>query len=247
MSLPSNLYKYERVSLQSLVNLLARVVYFGSPKNFNDPYDCAISAIVQELSEAGVSRLLAEANAVHLKAIEPNMRSMFTDSAKATLDEITEHFKQNSGVSCFTETNDNLLMWSHYADRGTGMCLEFSTSDELFRKAKPVVYSDSIPAISADELLIDKNYSKATELYCTKSKDWSYEREWRAFHKTAGTKFGYAASSLTAVFLGPRITNEMANLVATMLKDYESPVPLYTSQPSTTQFKMEFTLVKRGS
>ena len=247
MSLPSKLYKYERVSLQSLVNLLARVVYFGSPSNFNDPYDCAISAKVQELSEAGVNRLLAEVNANHLKAVEPNLRSMFTERAKATLDEIAENFKQNRGVSCFSETNDNLLMWSHYADRGTGMCLEFCTSDELFRKARPVDYSESIPAISADELLVDQNYSRVTDLYCTKSKDWAYEREWRAFHKTAGTKFGYAASSLTSVFLGPRITNEMANLVATMLKEYDPPVPLYTSKPSDTEFKMEFTLVKSGS
>lgn len=246
MTLPPHLFKYQRVDLNSLVNLLARVVYFGSPKNFNDPYDCAVSAIVQELSEEGLVKLLSKIDAAHIAAIEPNIGKMLSAQARSTLQELAGEFVQKRGVTCFAETNENLLMWSHYAASGTGMCLQFDTSDAIFSKVHCVKYVDSFPAVAADELLVEKNYSRIFELYCTKSKDWSYEREWRAFHETAGTKFGYASSSLVGVYLGPRITNEMANLVAAMLKGYKQHVPLYVSKPSASEFKMEFELAPYG-
>ena len=247
MTLPPHLYKYERVNLNSLVSLLARTVYFGSPKNFNDPYDCAISATVEELSQDGVVKLLSEKNATHLASVEPSIGKMLSQQARDTLQKLSEEFLKKRGVACFSETNENLLMWSHYADSGTGMCLKFDTKDAIFTKFHRVDYVDTFPSITADELLIDRNYSRVFDLYCTKSKDWAYEREWRAFHQTAGTKFGYASESLVGVFLGSRITNEMANLVATMLKGYEQHVPLYTSRPSAAEFKMEFQRIEYGA
>ncbi|HMO16377.1 MAG TPA: DUF2971 domain-containing protein [Pirellulaceae bacterium] len=36
-------------------------------------------------------------------------------------------FLNNSYVACFAEKADNFLMWSHYADRHQGICLEFET------------------------------------------------------------------------------------------------------------------------
>ena len=38
----------------------------------------------------------------------------------------TEKFLQNSSAICFSETNNNFLMWSHYATKHSGICLEFT-------------------------------------------------------------------------------------------------------------------------
>lgn len=43
----------------------------------------------------------------------------------------TKFFKK-SYVSCFSETNNNFLMWSHYASRHTGICLEFTVENRSF-------------------------------------------------------------------------------------------------------------------
>ncbi|PZO07564.1 MAG: hypothetical protein DCF27_10650 [Lysobacteraceae bacterium] len=239
-TLPPRLYKYESINLNSLVNLLARVVYFGSPKHFNDPFDCAISAVVQELSQEGVKTILSEANATNLARFQPSIRTLLTERARATLKELSHEFLELRGVSCFSETNDNLLMWSHYADCGRGICLEFDTADILFAKARRVDYGDCFPSIVADELLVKKDYGRALDLYFTKSKDWAYEREWRVIHQTAGTKFGFEAASLTGVYLGPRVTNENANLVAAMLRNYDPAPAIFISRPSLSEFKMEF-------
>ncbi|MDM1045277.1 DUF2971 domain-containing protein [Myroides sp. 1354] len=43
------------------------------------------------------------------------------------LERLTSKFFQNSYVTCFSETNDNYLMWSHYSSSHSGICLEFSS------------------------------------------------------------------------------------------------------------------------
>lgn len=42
------------------------------------------------------------------------------------LKRLTKVFIENSHTVCFSETNDDFLMWSHYSSRNSGVCLEFS-------------------------------------------------------------------------------------------------------------------------
>lgn len=39
---------------------------------------------------------------------------------------LTRKFLQSSSMSSFSESNEDFLMWSHYASKHTGICLEFS-------------------------------------------------------------------------------------------------------------------------
>lgn len=57
MTKPPYLYKYESFSTQSLQNLKNQVIYFGSPLNFNDPYDCALLPSIKNITEDDFERL----------------------------------------------------------------------------------------------------------------------------------------------------------------------------------------------
>lgn len=49
------------------------------------------------------------------------------------LKRLTKIFIENSHTICFSETNDDFLMWSHYSSKHSGICLEFSLQhDGLF-------------------------------------------------------------------------------------------------------------------
>lgn len=84
--------------------------------------------------------------------------------------------------ACFTETNLNLPMWTHYADNHSGICLEYDITNLKSKKLKknlfPVFYTDKLP---------DKCISPYRNLAFTfyynilihKLSDWSYEKEWR--------------------------------------------------------------------
>jgi hypothetical protein len=47
----------------------------------------------------------------------------------SSLSEVTNVFLKNSSVACFSESCDNFLMWSHYANGHRGVCLEFDIKE----------------------------------------------------------------------------------------------------------------------
>jgi hypothetical protein len=48
------------------------------------------------------------------------------DTFKNELRRLTKKFLENSYTTCFSERNDDFLMWSHYSSKHTGICLEFT-------------------------------------------------------------------------------------------------------------------------
>lgn len=48
------------------------------------------------------------------------------------LERVTNKFLKNSYVTCFSKTNNEFLMWSHYASKHSGICLEFNIDSGVF-------------------------------------------------------------------------------------------------------------------
>lgn len=74
-----------------------------------------------------------------IDSIDNNIIEFYPDVFVAELNRLVDKFFKNSYVTCFSETNDNFLMWSHYASSHKGVCLEFDIVDEAIayeRKGK---------------------------------------------------------------------------------------------------------------
>lgn len=149
-----------------------------------------------------------EAQTLHLS---PNgvLNDVFEGMTETT-DEIPhykyEKLKDLAYMCCMTEKPDNILMWSHYAQKHEGVCVEYDLKllgnepfhilDHIF----PVVYKDNRQykrnfeslIKSLDELResIVKQYEYEGEealddvlpLFLTKGKIWEYEKEWRIIY-----------------------------------------------------------------
>lgn len=48
---------------------------------------------------------------------------------KSEIKRLTRKFLESSSIISFSETNSNFLMWSHYSSKHTGICLEFTLSE----------------------------------------------------------------------------------------------------------------------
>src|SRR5580704_16264537 len=104
-------------------------------------------------------------------------------------DRVIEQFAKGTRealrVGCFSERNDSILMWSHYADHHRGICIEYETRwlsipgglgflhpvnyyPELFN---PTEYFRYIPD--------DYNNFMLMIAACHKAPEWAYEQEWR--------------------------------------------------------------------
>lgn len=249
MTLPKKLFKYESFSVQSLLNLKTQTVFFAAPSGFNDPYDCAIKAVLDDPTSDEIEKLreiyLAKDWPKHL--IE-KLESTPLDKLKPTLiraamdanEQVIDTFIQNRGVSCFSEANDELLMWAHYADKYQGFCLEFDTNNALFEKAKKVDYVDEIPKLNIQSVYADGQRSKILELFCTKSKAWEYEKEWRVIHNEAGTAYSYPSEALTGIYFGPNMPRDVIEIICLVLLGQNPHVKFWKGKRSDTTFKVEF-------
>lgn len=135
--------------------------------SLNDPFEVAIT----ELTKSSLSSL----DGMPLGESLANQLSKFMDG---------------HGIVSLTETHDNLLMWSHYAENHKGLVVELDidenlpfelfnsyiaeSSDAVFDKVnyrKKRSYKDSISAASIRDI--------SNHYYLTKSDEWIYEKEWR--------------------------------------------------------------------
>jgi hypothetical protein len=79
------------------------------------------------------------------------------------------------GMLCFCRGWHNPVLWSHYADRHQGICLGFDVDRESL---KPVSYvSERTP------LGRSPTPEEMRQLLYTKYRDWSYEKEFRAWFR----------------------------------------------------------------
>lgn len=54
-----------------------------------------------------------------------NISHSCIEKTTSRMNNIISGFVDNSAIACFTENNNNFLMWSHYASAHHGICLEF--------------------------------------------------------------------------------------------------------------------------
>jgi hypothetical protein len=249
-TVPETIFKYEPLSFQSIQNFKNQSIYFGSPAHFNDPYDCAIVAEIEEPTDAEVELMrrsymdrpnVANEARRQLRVRSPRfIKELFIRSATKVLHQRREIILKKNGVSCFSETNDNLLMWSHYASRCAGFCLEFRTRFIEPDKLRRVIYAERIPKINIVPLVVDRDWTQIMELFCTKSIDWEYEREWRYIHTVAGTLFTYKPEALKAIYCGPEIDQDSIETICLILRGQNPDVELYLGRRSNKEFKAEF-------
>lgn len=153
---------------------------------------------------------------------------------------IVEENIKRRGVSCFSEVNNELLMWSHYADKYKGFCLEFDTNHEPFSKVRKVNYTDQMPTLSITEALINNDYDQVLELYCTKSGSWAYDKEWRCIHQPAGTSWTYEFDALVGIYFGPEIDPIALEIICSIVKGQNSNVKFWQGFRSSETFSVEF-------
>jgi hypothetical protein len=104
---------------------------------------------------------------------------------EAVLQGIRSELNQTMGILCFSDTAEDPVLWSHYADRHRGAAFEVE------RKVDPtslfkIRYTNERPVIDANELHRQENVDTyllplVQRLMFQKSPGWAYEREYRIF------------------------------------------------------------------
>lgn len=130
----------------------------------------------------------------------------------------THQIRDATKVCSFTERNDSIVMWSHYAEYHKGFCIEYDVSQLppshlLLRGLFPVVYRAKLFDLTRWSAKLmsagRKRFNPALVLLAMmhKYKDWKYEREWRFIltEPRLSEDRALAVPKPSRVFLGSRM------------------------------------------
>jgi len=254
---PSKLYKYQPFNLYSLLNLTRRELYFSKPENLNDPYDCdppfeitktdrtqnnkkALFDKVKnyEVRKSGIDGSMFDQLYSTNGKPDDRFRRKYIDNPKPIQAQISEKI----GVTCFSERADNLLLWSHYADKHQGFCLEFEVhtllNDYPETKLYKVKYPKSNKLIRFSILEILNNPDLLEKILTRKSYSWHYEQEWRLFCRTGGNEtFRYNPKTVTNIYFGKNMAYKhkeiIISILSTPLEHTTDEAIINTSYPNT--------------
>ena len=133
------LYKYRKVDENTLSIFINDEVYFSSVKSFNDPFDAQLNLF------DGLKAFAENSEELKFPDDHSRIKQICDDANKELAD---------TGVFSLSSTNNQILMWSHYADHHKGICIGFSgeglteefvsashptSYDVLYDKSKPFV------------------------------------------------------------------------------------------------------------
>lgn len=162
-------------------------------------------------------------------------------------------------VTCLSERMDSPLMWSHYANKHYGFCLEYDFTHTMVRYpdlnlAKimllPVIYSEQRPlltkAITSPKFLVQ--YMKTKKLpneiiesivygMLFKSIDWAYEREWRIIGLNMETPF-MKLPPARKLFLGANIEDSAKERLVAIAK--KKHIPVFQMYLAPDKYKFEY-------
>lgn len=242
------LYKYlscpgdDQEKLRWLRHILVEhQLFFASRRYFNDPFDCIVPNLSQvpgtflkRFVEEFVDRKLS--NASESQKLEMMSKLMSVNA----LEEIRQGLQgevDRSGIACFSRVRDDILMWAHYADKHKGLCLEFDGSSNcmFFGEAQPVEYEDYTPIP-----LHEDNNRQMTRVILTKSKHWSYEKEYRIFRPgMAGQNLDYPVELLTGIIFGCMMSHEVRESVRRWVKEGSCRVAFFEARPKKAEFGLD--------
>jgi hypothetical protein len=183
------LHRYHSIDKDLFNSLKDNYLWFSNPENFNDPYDCNIDFDFENTHEE-LELFFREVNNspefAHRKMNESELQSQVIECVnnpellrQRYRDQNIEEIKK-IGVCCFSESDDKLLMWSHYGAKHKGICLTFDVKEDiqLFSSIPYVVeYPSKYPKINA---IRERGFFKLRHhVFATKSSEWSYEEEVR--------------------------------------------------------------------
>ena len=141
-------------------------------------------------------------------------------------------------VFCLSERNDNILMWTHYAEDHKGVVFQIDVRKfrqaYILKKAK----LNKIGYVALDELpkRIPPTSNIAPRFFQYKLNSWCYEEEWRVIHPdllgTSDIEFdslkeGYRdvdfnPESIEAIFLGVNLEAQQEQLLLSVLNNHKN-------------------------
>jgi hypothetical protein len=248
VTVPAILYKYYKFDEYTQRIFENNEVYFQSPAKFNDPFDSKIRID---------TKATREQKKRYFRELSPIARPVFSRKQHLEMEKLImrdktelkkmedwaqknhENVRKKMGIFCMSKKNDNILMWSHYADKHTGFCIGFKTDNILFSCIKRVDYDKELPCIK----MYESDWKKANELIAKslliKAEAWKYEKEWRIVKPDGVGVKKYPEEALACVIFGCKISPENRKKIIEWCSSRKTQPRFFEARDKESEFGLD--------
>lgn len=259
---PEVIYRYRSFDNEAHLNTIERGgFWFAHADSFNDPFDLSwgfdysgnrglkirwakdfLRRDRPDLNEQERNKLASE----KIKMLENNPKER-----RRRENNIVEITKNKFGICAMSAVRDDILMWSHYASNHSGFCVGLNKS-KLYEIARnraryqrdvldlyQVEYNKNIPQINFYESMLSNRPDIAIPFIKTKSKHWSYEKEYRLvlWGKTS-TPYPIGIEAVDEIILGCKILPKNKSRVISIVKGKSHPIRLIQAEKHPERFEL---------
>lgn len=254
------IYKYLPFSTNSLKSLINGELWFGVPKNQNDPFEGEFVTesynslpkphMIEFFYQSYPELLNGDNIQDKINRIKDN-QTVFQNDVYIIL---KKRLKEHYGISCFSYVKNNVLMWSHYTNSHKGFCVIFDKTllkttlkypSFMLTGFEDIKYNKKLPVA---ELRIERErigFVDEKGILLKKLQSWKYEKETRllAFYKHPSDErnIGFDKKSVTGIIFGERISIEDRNTIRNIITNDEnySHVKFYEAFKDFKSLKMK--------
>ena len=243
------LYRYVPWNKYTIDVITHRHLYLATASEMNDEWEFRIS-YVQNNNLVGSLKEMVANQEVELTVDDKSITEPFQNQnfilREADAQSINSD-RKNIGIACFTDSNNNSMMWYHYADRYTGVCMEFMNIfgediDNIRGVFGAVSYGpysriDLIEQLRSNPLGFDPMYR-----FFYKSIEWQQESEYRYIIPVCqGARyFPFSDTTLSSIYCGFRMDEHDLRLLYDLSTRDNNGVRVYRSRLRENDFGLDF-------
>ena len=236
---PTSLYKYYSDHPRNFEAVKNNKMWYSAPCNFNDVFDCTLTIEEKDIFDSAL-RMVPDNRGIRQGSVMWKQVKGTVGQSIRTFQSSFEDLRSRMGISCLSETDDSLLMWAHYANNHSGICVEYELlefNSQLHFSPVPIVYTDERVCIHTLETLANDIQGLFIESLTSKSPEWSYEREWRIIRDDGACGAKWDTINKGALLDAP---HPKSITMGCMVKpDYEEEVRKYCEENGVNLYKME--------
>jgi hypothetical protein len=223
--------------------LTESIIRLNKPEEINDPFDLNIAPrcdlhdddlrqyIRSEMHNYNFTQQEKDAITIQLNDSAFLKPEFVNRIAPGMLSGIRSH-----GIYCFSKYWQSILMWSHYADKHKGICVQFDFAQDsmLCKYLAEVEYSFEFPQVFFND---KNNYSK---FFRMKYMGWQYEYEFRIIKPNSGKEFiKLPEQTIVGIFFGIKSEQSQIQNVLNWLSQRKVKPKLFKAIPVNQDYKID--------
>lgn len=191
---PQYIYKYHNLNIHLIELLSNSELFLASKDKLNDPLDSMYKIELDNYFKLYTEKYPSFVNDEEHQYLSRSVFNYQIENGRTDFLSSINEFQNGYNICSFTENSNNPLMWSHYTNNHTGVCLKFNL--DLDENLRNLLY----PVKYLDELMEIKESSDFKKSLLVKLKDWEQEKEWRIISKK--NKLNFNREALVEITFG---------------------------------------------